>query len=249
VKKKANPKTIVIVGATSSIAKAMLGQLLEAGTLRAHLIGRDSEALESLRMDMEIRYRGSFISTETTDLLDPELISQVAKRVSNEIKPEVVVIAHGTMPAQVDQQNSLTLAHYQMAVSGVSPVLWLEAFVNSLHSGIFAIFGSVAGDRGRKSNYFYGASKALIETVASGMQNRFGMKSNKTVVLLKPGPTKSKMTAHLELRKLAKTDQVAKTLISGLLSGNPVVYAPLKWRLIMLVIRLIPGRIFRRLSL
>lgn len=242
-------RTVVIVGATSTIAEVILAALIERGVTRAHLVARSVDALQAIQADMTTRYAAVQLSIEATDLLDPVVIQETVTRISKGITPDLVLIAQGTMPTQEDQQADLSLAQYQMLVTGVSPVLWLEAFVNALPKGIFAVIGSVAGDRGRKSNYLYGASKALIETVTQGMQNRFAKDSEKTVVLLKPGPTKSKMTANLNQSGLASAESVAKELVGGLLSKKAVVYAPAKWQLIMNVVRFMPRTIFNRTNL
>jgi len=117
-------------------------------------------------------------------------------------------------------------------------------------SGTLVLVGSVAGDRGRKSNYVYGSAKGLVTRYAQGLQHRFAGTGVK-VVLVKPGPTDTPMTAHLKAQgaKLASVEAIAKNIVDGVKRGQPVVYAPPKWRLIMLIIQHLPNFIFHKLNI
>jgi len=108
----------------------------------------------------------------------------------------------------------------------------------------------VAGDRGRKSNYVYGAAKGLVTRYAQGLQHRLA-KSGVKVVLIKPGPTDTPMTAHLKGSgaKLAGADSVARDIVRGMEKGAPVVYAPAKWAVIMMVIRHLPRFVFNKMDI
>lgn len=240
------PDSVLIVGATSSIAQAMMHEFVRTGIKKVHLVARNGVELQAICNDAGVRFPEVAFTSTTMSLVDPKKISSAVAKFSKELKPECVLIAHGWMPTQQDQQADLKLAYEQLEVTGISPVLWLEGFVTAIPEGIFGIIGSVAGDRGRQSNYLYGASKGLIEKVCEGMQNRFAGVSGKTVVLLKPGPTKSNMTAELDSRGLADTTAVAKKLVKEMLARKPVVYAPAKWRPIMFVIRNLPRAVFNR---
>jgi NAD(P)-dependent dehydrogenase (short-subunit alcohol dehydrogenase family) len=108
----------------------------------------------------------------------------------------------------------------------------------------------VAGDRGRRSNYVYGAAKGLVTRYAQGLQHRLaGSGSALRVVLVKPGPTATPMTAHLPQRGLAPVELVARTIVQGSKAGKPVVYAPGKWALIMMVIRHLPAFVFNKMNI
>ena len=114
------------------------------------------------------------------------------------------------------------------------------------------MIGSVAGDRGRKANYLYGASKAFIATYVEGLQHRIALeKSNVTVSLIKPGPTESAMTQHLltQGKKLAKAEDVAEQIVHGMQLGKRTIYTPTLWRIIMLIIRHLPFFIFKKLDI
>jgi short-subunit dehydrogenase len=116
--------------------------------------------------------------------------------------------------------------------------------------GTLVLIGSVAGDRGRRSNYVYGASKGLVTRYAQGLQHRFAGTPVK-VILVKPGPTDTPMTADFKAKgmKLASVEDVAKSIVSGVAAGKTVIYAPGKWGLIMMVIRHLPNIIFNRMNI
>jgi hypothetical protein len=138
-------------------------------------------------------------------------------------------------------------------VNGVSPVLFAEAFAKHMQKndiGTLAIIGSVAGDRGRKTNYVYGAAKGLVSRYAQGLQHRLANTKVK-VVLFKPGPTDTPMTAHLKQQgaQLASAESVARRIVQGIKQGNSVIYVPGKWALIMMIIRHLPTVVFNRLEI
>jgi short-subunit dehydrogenase len=166
---------------------------------------------------------------------------------------DVVLIAHGSLPEQTNCQDDLTACRDALYINGISPVLYAEAFAQHMgktNHGTIALIGSVAGDRGRKSNYVYGAAKGLVTRYAQGLQHRFASTRVK-VVLIKPGPTDTPMTAHLksEGAKLASVESVAKQIVEGVEAGKPVVYAPGKWWLIMMVIRHLPALVFNKMDI
>jgi short-subunit dehydrogenase len=140
-----------------------------------------------------------------------------------------------------------------LEINGISPVLYAEAFAQHMareNHGTMALIGSVAGDRGRKSNYVYGAAKGLVARYAQGLQHRFSGTDVK-IVLIKPGPTDTPMTAHLKGQgaKLASVEVVAKKIIDAIERGQAVAYIPRKWMLIMLIIRHLPRIIFNRMNI
>ena len=114
--------------------------------------------------------------------------------------------------------------------------------------GTIAVIGSVAGDRGRKTNYVYGAAKGMVERYVQGMQHRFAH-SKITIVLIKPGPTATPMTAHLPQRGMASAEAVASRIIAAIDAGTPMAYVPAKWAIIMMVIRHLPRAIFNKLNI
>lgn len=243
---------IVIVGATSSIAEHCARLWAAKGGVAFTLVGRDAARLERVAADLRVRGAGSTVTVRTADFSDPRAIRALADAVVAEGMPHQVLIAHGSLPDQQQCQRDLDAACEALDVNGVSPVLFAEAFAGHMEpvGGVITIIGSVAGDRGRRSNYVYGAAKGLVTRYAQGLQHRLaGSGSALKVVLVKPGPTATPMTAHLPQRGLAPVEQVARLIVDGANAGKPVVYAPGKWALIMMVIRHLPAFVFNKMNI
>ncbi len=246
-------KRIVIVGATSAIAEHCARLWLQKQPVDLTLVGRDEKRIERVATDLKVRSPESEISIVQAGFWDPEAIKFTVENIVQSGKVDVVLIAHGSLPDQADCQDELTACREALDVNGVSPVLYAEAFAKHMaknNYGMIALIGSVAGDRGRKSNYVYGAAKGLVTRYAQGLQHRFAGTGVK-VVLIKPGPTDTPMTAHLNSKgvKLATVESVAKQIVDGLEMGKPVIYTPGKWWLIMMLIRHLPGFVFNRMDI
>lgn len=247
-------KRIVIVGATSAIAEACAKRWLAQAPAKLVLLGRDRERLARVAADLKVRSPESVCETLVSDFLDPAAIERtVGDAWARHDGADVVLIAHGNLPDQKQCQREIAACRDAVEVNGVSPVLFAEAFASKLEQagvGSMAVIGSVAGDRGRRSNYAYGAAKGLVDRFVQGMQHRFAG-TGVRVVLVKPGPTDTPMTAHLKGggTKLASVDDVAEAIVNGVDKGLAVVYAPAKWRIIMMVIRHLPRMIFNRLDI
>lgn len=246
-------KKIAIVGATSSIAEHCARLWLEGGSTDLVLIGRDLNRLKRVADDLKVRSPTTNISTIETDLLNPESIKKTTDAVTKKYDVNFVLIAHGMLPVQSNCQMNILQCQNAIEINGVSPVLWAEAFAyhfEKVNKGTIAIIGSVAGDRGRSSNYVYGSAKSLVETYAKGMQHRF-YKSGVKVILIKPGPTDTPMTFGLRERvnSLASVSDVASSIVNGIRIERPVIYAPRKWQLIMFIIRHLPRFLFNRMKI
>lgn len=243
---------IVIVGATSSIAEHCARLWVAGRAVALTLVGRDVGRLERVAADLRVRSPRSTVDVRTVDFSDPAAIAALADAVTADGLPQQVLIAHGSLPDQAACQRDLGAAFEALDVNGVSPVLFAEAFAGRMESasGVITVIGSVAGDRGRRSNYVYGAAKGLVTRYVQGLQHRLaGSKSPLKVVLVKPGPTATPMTAHLPQRGLAPVEDVARLIVDGSAAGKPVVYAPGKWALIMMVIRHLPAFVFNKMNI
>ena len=245
-----NRKRIVLIGATSAIAEHCARLWLQSQPLDLVLVARDAQRAERVAADLRARSPQSEIQILQADFLDPAAIDAVAARIFEAGRVDTVLIAHGSLPEQAQCQNDLQACHEALDINGISPVLYAEAFAKHMEQaqhGTIALIGSVAGDRGRQSNYVYGAAKGMVTRYAQGLQHRFADSAVK-VVLIKPGPTDTPMTAHLKGQgaKLAPVESVAKQMVDGIAAGKPVVYAPKKWWLIMMIIRHLPGFIFNK---
>ncbi len=239
----------MIISASSAIAEhcARLWARESADFL---LVGRDLARVQRVADDLRVRSPQSDIQTVQIDFLDVEAIATLAQQAAQSAI-DIVLIAHGDLPVQQNCEQNLHLAQAALQVNGLSPALFAEAFAKQLARqgrGTLALIGSVAGDRGRKANYVYGAGKGMLERYAQGLQHRFAATGIK-IVLIKPGPTATPMTAHLPSGGLAKVDQVAHAIIKAIESGKPVAYVPAKWQLIMLIVQHLPRLIFHKLNI
>lgn len=246
-------KKIVIIGATSAIAEhcARLWLVKEAADIV--LVGRERPRIERVATDLKVRSPQSAISVMESGFLEPEAIRATVSEITGSGPVDLVLIAHGSLPEQAECQTSLEACRAALDVNGLSPVLFAEAFAAEMEKagrGTIAVIGSVAGDRGRRSNYVYGAAKGLVTRYVQGLQHRFAGKPVKAV-LIKPGPTDTPMTAHLKFggAKLAPVEDVARQIVEGIAAGKPVIYAPGKWWLIMMIIRHLPAFIFNKMNI
>lgn len=250
---------IVIVGASSAIAEHCARQWAEQAARTAHqslqfvLLGRDQNKLDAIAADLSVRNPAATSETLCADFSSAEAIAKTVAGIVTGGTPDIVLIAHGTLPDQPLCQQDLQMAADAMHINGLSPMLFAEAFagpMQAVNSGTIAIIGSVAGDRGRKSNYVYGAAKGLVTRYAQGLQHRLAG-TGVRVVLIKPGPTDTPMTAHLKQdgASLASVEDVAAIIVRGVSKGSPVIYAPGKWWLIMMIIRHLPRFVFNKMDI
>jgi decaprenylphospho-beta-D-erythro-pentofuranosid-2-ulose 2-reductase len=249
------PQHIVIIGATSGIAEQCARLWAQQGARQLVLVARNQEKLQLIAEDLHVRNPAAQISCLSTEFTDPLAIKALVDNIVQHGCPDLVLIAHGTLPDQALCQQDLTSNAGALQINGVSPVLFAEAFVAHLLSagrGTLAVIGSVAGDRGRKSNYVYGAAKGLVTRYVQGLQHRLALAGSAVkVVLVKPGPTDTPMTAQMKQQgaKLASVDEVAASIVKGIQAGKPTVYAPGKWALIMMIIRHLPRVVFNRMDI
>jgi decaprenylphospho-beta-D-erythro-pentofuranosid-2-ulose 2-reductase len=244
---------IVIVGASSAIAEHCARLWVQRDAVDLTLIGRDKSRIERVAADLRARSPQSMITSIQADFCDPGAIRETVDKIADEGAFDIVLIAHGALSDQHICQGDLAVCHEALEINGVSPALYAEAFASHLAQagkGTLALIGSVAGDRGRKSNYVYGAAKALIACYAQGLQHRFAG-TNVKILLIKPGPTDTPMTSHLKAQgvKLASVQEVARYIVEAIDLGKAEIYVPKKWRLIMLIIRNIPRFIFAKLNI
>jgi decaprenylphospho-beta-D-erythro-pentofuranosid-2-ulose 2-reductase len=243
---------IVVIGATSAITEHCCRLWVERGAVDLILVARDAGKAEHIAADLRVRGPTSTIAVMTADFLDTAEIDRIARATTTDGPVDIVLIAHGVLPEQGLCQDLATCRN-TLEVNAVSPALFAEAFAGrfaNVGGGTIAIIGSVAGDRGRKVNYTYGASKALLARYAEGLEHRFAGTGVK-VVLLKPGPTDTPMAADHKARgrRLASVEGVAQTVVRGIDRKKSVVYAPPIWQFIMLAVRHLPRFVFNRLQI
>lgn len=243
---------ILIVGATSLIAEHC-ARLWNQQPGDFVLVGRDADKLERIALDLRARNPASRAETRTVDFTDPAAIEALVERCVQAGPIDLALIAHGLLPDQAACQTDLKAVDTAIAINATSPVLFAEALVRQMTArahGTLGIIGSVAGDRGRRSNYVYGAAKALVDRYAQGLQHRLAGTPVR-VVRIKPGPTRTPMTAELGMpaKRLADPALVARDIVRSMAAGKVVVYTPWPWRWIMLIIRHIPAFVFARINL
>lgn len=246
-------RRIVIVGATSAIAGHCARLWVQGPPVDLTLVGRDPGRLERTAADLRVRSPQSDIHAVQSDFIDPLAIRATVDGIAQRGAVDIVLIAHGDLPNQSRCQEELLACRDALEINGISPVLFAEAFARhlALHDrGTLALTGSVAGDRGRRSNYVYGAAKGLVARYAQGLQHRFA-DTGVRVVLVEPGPTDTPMTAHLKARgaRLADAQDVARQMVAAIDAGKAVAYVPGKWRWIMLVIRHLPRAVFNKMKI
>ena len=243
---------IVVIGATSGIAEHCCRLWVQRGTCDLLLVARDGARAGRIAEDLRVRGPGSMVEVVTLDFRDAAAIRRIAAEAA--AKPiDIVLIAHGSLPDQARVQADLALCRDTIEINAVSPALFAEAFAQHLAQagrGTLALIGSVAGDRGRKANYSYGACKGFVERYAEGLEHRLAG-SGVRVVLIKPGPTDTPMAASYKARgaKLASVEEVARITVRGIDAGRPSFYAPARWALIMFVVRNLPRFVFNRLNI
>jgi short-subunit dehydrogenase len=214
------------------------------------LIGRNLERLKVVGEDLLARNPNIQVETQEANFLEPQSIHKTVNDLFSKLPVDIALIAHGSLPDQTECQENLSLCKETLDINGVSPALYAEAFashMSKLNQGTIAIIGSVAGDRGRKSNYVYGAAKGLITRYAQGLQHRFSG-TGVQVTLIKPGPTATPMTAAMK-GKFASAEEVAAIITNGINQKKAVIYAPGKWWLVMMVVRHLPRFIFNKLNI
>lgn len=244
-------KSILIIGANSAIAKAT-ARLYAEQEDALYLLGRDTEQLVLQKADLTLRGANSvaFAAFDATDFASHEAI--VATALESLGHFDIVLISHGSLPDQALCERDFDAALEAFNVNALSVISVLNYVVKPMlerRDGCIAVVTSVAGDRGRQSNFIYGAAKAMVSTYLQGLRGRL-FSHNVTIVDIKPGFVDSPMTAHLPKGALwAQPEQIAQRIVNGIEKKRATLYAPGFWRLIMLVVRSVPEVIFKRLKL
>ncbi len=242
---------VVILGATSGIAQAL--QRLMAGSGKEMvLVGRSQERLNAVEADLVARGAGH-VSTLVADLSDSSQHERIVHYAAERFGGfDTLVAAYGSMLDQEATRTSPEVAIQQVNTDFTSAVSLLTLFgeyFRERRSGTIAVITSVAGDRGRRPNYVYGAAKGGLSIFLQGLRSRlhpYGVR----VVTIKPGPVDTPMTAQMKKSAIfAKPAKVAGDIFKQLTNGRAeIVYTPWYWRWIMLMLRMVPERSFKKMS-
>ncbi|NYF88019.1 SDR family oxidoreductase [Tunturiibacter empetritectus] len=245
------PRKILVLGATSGIAEATCRIWASQGA-SLFLVARNAEKLAAVAADLKTR-GASYVDTAVADLDDTDQHPALLAHAVNSLTGmDIAYLAHGVLGDQLEAERDFNTAAQILHTNFMAPIsllTWLANFCVQRHAGTLAVLSSVAGERGRKSNYVYGSSKAGLSAFLDGLRNRID-REGVTVLTIKPGPTKTAMTAGMpRSEKFADVDSVAESIVSAIDKRRDILYVPFQWQPIMFIIRNIPERIFKKLNL
>lgn len=245
-------KNIVIVGATSAIATACARRWAAEGA-RFFLVARNAERLQQVADDLTAR-GAQLVVCYRLDVNEVEEHATMLARCQAELDSlDIVLVAPGTLPDQTQCQIDAAGAMREFNTNVTSIIGLLTPIANVIEAqrhGTIAVISSVAGDRGRPSNYLYGSAKAALSAFCEGLNARL-FKAGAHVLTIKPGFVSTPMTAGLPLPGplVATADKVAGDIVKAIERRKDVLYTPWFWTYIMLIIRSVPRFLFKRASL
>ncbi|HEX4207334.1 MAG TPA: SDR family oxidoreductase [Ktedonobacteraceae bacterium] len=242
---------VLVIGATSAIAQETSKCFARDGA-ELFLVARSPAKLAAVAADL--RVRGALrVETYVLDLCELDQHRAMFEQAVTTLGSlDMLLIAHGVLgnQRQLEQDVEATLKNFTINCTSVIALLTISArYFERQRRGCMAVISSVAGDRGRQSNYTYGAAKAAINAFMQGLRNRLAS-AGVAVLTVEPGFVATPMTAHVKQGLLfAKPRSVGNAIYQAMRAGKDVVYVPWFWWPIMFVVRNIPERIFKRLSL
>jgi len=242
---------VLILGATSTLAHEAAKNFARDGADFV-LVARSAEKLEAVKGDLQVR-GAKQIETILADLNDLNKHQEV---IESALQPfsglDMVLVAYGTLGDQkVDQQSvAATLQEFSNnATSVISLLTILGNYFEQQRRGCIAVISSVAGDRGRQSNYIYGAAKGAVSIFLQGLRNRLA-RAGVAVVTIKPGMVDTPMTAHMRKGLLfADAKVVGKGIYESMIKHKDIVFLPGYWRYVMWIIKSIPESTFKKLNI
>ncbi len=246
---------LLVLGGNSAIAEAAARLYAQEGALIV-LAGRDAGRLAAVARDLRLRGAADVV-VELCDLAQDAGTSRLRVMAKHFGGFDHVLLAYGVLGEQRLAQEDEAETARILQVNLVSAAQWANAAAGLLEAqgrGSLVVIGSVAGDRGKRSNYVYGASKAGLEVLMQGIAHRFaaGPRASQgpRVALVKPGPTDTPMTAGMKKGgPLWSTPEAVARVVRAAADRGGVVYAPARWRLLMLMLRLLPRPAWNRLDI
>jgi hypothetical protein len=242
---------ILILGATSAIAKHTT-RLFAADEHTLYLVARNESKLASMKQDMLVR-GATEVNYEVLDLADDKQHEKLISRVTETMGSiDTVLIAYGTLAEQNKSAENYENTLKELQINCLSIISLLTILANQMEqqgSGSIAVISSPSGDRGRQSNYIYGTAKGALTIFLQGLRNRLS-KSNVHVLTIKPGFVDTPMTKDFKKGFLwVNPEVISKGIYTAIKKKHEVVYLPFFWRYIMIIIKSIPEKIFKYLSL
>lgn len=243
--------TIAIYGAYSAIAEATARRLATPDAT-FFLVGRDQARLTAMADDLTVRGAGA-VHTATADLVDRDALPGLVDTMFDTLgEVDTVLLAHGTLPDQERCAAAPEDAYSAFEINAVSHIGLLTLIANRLErqrKGTIAAITSVAGDRGRRSNYVYGAAKRTVSTFLEGLRHRLAP-SGVAVVDIRPGFVDTPMTRDVDKGALwASPDTVALGIVKAIRKRKAVAYVPAFWQGIMAIIRALPYFVFNKINI
>ncbi len=244
-------KKILIIGASSAIAEHCARIWVARGD-QLFLVARDKKKLDVIKNDLIVRGAQKIV-THVLDVNNFNLHHKMLDHAKMALGGfDTALIAHGTLPDQKLCENDIELTLQEIKTNAISTIALLTRIANYFEikkEGTIAVISSVAGDRGRASNYVYGSAKAIVTTFTSGLRQRL-YKSGVSVVTIKPGFVDTPMTVEFKKGLLwAKPEAVAAKIVRAIDKRKDEVYVPMFWWAIMVIIRVIPITIFKVIKL
>ena len=244
-------KKVLIIGATSSIAEHC-ARIWAARGDELYLVARNEAHVQTIAADLKVRGASS-VAINCVDLNEMDRHVELLDAAENAMSSvDIVLAAHGTLSNQklCEKSVSETLAEIQTnALSTISLLTLIANRFEAKREGTICVISSVAGDRGRASNYVYGSAKAMITAFTSGLRQRL-YKSNVAVVTIKPGFVDTPMTAEFKKGFLwAKPKKIAVNIVKAIDKKKTDVYLPIYWSVIMIIIKMIPASVFKLVKL
>jgi short-subunit dehydrogenase len=239
---------ILIIGATSAIASAC-ARKWAAQKAQFFLVGRNAEKLKQLSDDLGARGAEGVQSY----VLDLNYYSGHQEMLNTCGSVDIALIAHGSLPDQkaCEQDPELALREFSSnATSVISLLILIANRMEAQGSGTIAVISSVAGDRGRPSNYLYGAAKATVTTFCEGLRAKLH-EAGVHVLTIKPGLVDTPMTQGLQMPKalVATPEKVANDIIFAIHRKKNAIYTPKFWQPIMWIVKSIPNFIFKKMKI
>ena len=240
-------KKILILGANSDIAKEC-ANIWKLRNEQLFLVGRNKENLKKIAIDLKIENK-FILHADLSEINNHEEIFNKAISAMNGL--DFVLISYGVLSDQKKCETDVQLALKDININSLSVISFLTIMANFFEkqrSGKIAVITSVAGDRGRSSNYLYGCSKAMISTFLSGLRQRL-FKYNIKVIDIKPGLVSTKMTKNFKKNILWSDPKIiGKKIVKIIDQGKEVAYLPSFWFYLMFLIKITPLKIFKRLK-
>jgi decaprenylphospho-beta-D-erythro-pentofuranosid-2-ulose 2-reductase len=244
-------KRVVILGATAAIAESAARLWAREGA-QLVLVGRNAGRLGAIADDLRIRGAAA-THVVVLDLADADARGELDRMTMSIGSIDVVLLAYGVLGDQAAAEQDAAVARGVFETDFLSASAWCLAAANYLASrraGVLIVIGSVAGDRGRMSNYIYGAAKGGLGILVQGIAHRLAP-TGARAVLIKPGFVDTPMTAGIARKGIlwSRPEVIAAVIKKAAERGGPIVYAPWWWRFIMLIIRQAPSRILHKTKL